>query len=158
MINHSLKSSTLIFFQNLSLLFILFSVSPVVGQISENNYRIYSVKLSKEVTLKDIAEDMQNYQVLFFGEEHNDSVAHYLENKMLETMHQKYSNNTALAMEMFDRDVQTVMNEYLKGGIREKNFTKDAGYGAITEITNPWLSFPKPMDWMLFVPTLKSLH
>ncbi|MFZ1514471.1 MAG: ChaN family lipoprotein [Saprospiraceae bacterium] len=143
MINHSLKSSTLSFFQNLSLLFILFSVSPIFGQISENNYRIYSVKLSKEVTLKDIAEDMQNYQVLFFGEEHNDSVAHYLENKMLETMHQKYSNNTALAMEMFDRDVQTVMNEYLKGGIREKNFTKDARVWSNYRDYKPMVEFSK---------------
>ncbi|MBK7695974.1 MAG: ChaN family lipoprotein [Saprospiraceae bacterium] len=143
MINHPIKSSSLIFFQNLSLLFILFSALPIFGQISENNYRIYSVKISKEVTLKDIAEDMQNYQVLFFGEEHNDSVAHYLENKMLETMHQKYSNNTALAMEMFDRDVQTVMNEYLKGGIREKNFTKDARVWSNYRDYKPMVEFSK---------------
>ncbi|MBK8848457.1 MAG: ChaN family lipoprotein [Bacteroidetes bacterium] len=84
------------------------------------------MKLNKEVTLNDIAEEMKNYNVLFFGEEHNDSVAHYLENKMLDMLHQKFSNQTTLSMEMFDRDVQTVMNEYLNGSIREKNFTKDA--------------------------------
>jgi uncharacterized iron-regulated protein len=126
MTNYHHPSTNMNLVRNFFLLLFLFSVLPCFGQLSENNYRIYSVKLNKEVTLKEIAEDMQNYQVLFFGEEHNDSVAHYLENKMLETMHQKFSNNTALAMEMFDRDVQTVMNEYLKGGIREKNFTKDA--------------------------------
>ena len=96
------------------------------GQISEKHYRIYSIKSDREVTLNDIAGDMKNYDVLFFGEEHNDSVAHYLENKMFEMLYQKFSSNVALSMEMFDRDVQTVMNEYLNGSIRERNFTKDA--------------------------------
>jgi uncharacterized iron-regulated protein len=41
-------------------------------------------------------------------------------------LYQKYGNSMALSMEMFDRDVQPVMNEYLGGFIREKNFTKDA--------------------------------
>ncbi|NOT38126.1 MAG: ChaN family lipoprotein [Saprospiraceae bacterium] len=97
-----------------------------VGQVTEKNYKIYSVKTDKEVSLNDISEDMKNYDVLFFGEEHNDSVAHYLENKMFEIMYQKFSNDIALSMEMFDRDVQPVMNEYLKGYIRDKHFTKDA--------------------------------
>lgn len=96
------------------------------GKLSENNYRIYSVKQAKEVSLNDIAEEMNNYDVLFFGEEHNDSVAHYLEQTMLELLYAKFGADLALSMEMFDRDVQTVMDEYLKGFIREKNFKKDA--------------------------------
>ncbi|MBK5284317.1 MAG: ChaN family lipoprotein [Bacteroidia bacterium] len=96
------------------------------GQITEKNFRIYSVNLGKEVTLNDIAADMRNFDVLFFGEEHNDSVTHYLEIRMLEKLFQNFSGNLSLSMEMFDRDVQTVMNEYLTGGIREKNFSKDA--------------------------------
>jgi len=95
-------------------------------QLTSSNYRIYSVKQAREVTLKDIAEDMKNYNVLFFGEEHNDSVTHYLEREMLQAMYEKYGSHLALSMEMFDRDVQPVMDEYLAGFIREKHFVKDA--------------------------------
>jgi len=96
------------------------------AQLTESNYRIYSVKQSKEVTLNDIADEMQNHDVLFFGEEHNDSVTHFLQSTMFELLYAKYGNQLALSMEMFDRDVQGVMDEYLQGLIREKNFIKDA--------------------------------
>lgn len=115
----------------------------VTAQLSEKNYRIYSVKLGKEVTLSDIADDMKNYNVLFFGEEHNDSVTHFLERSMLELMYNKYNNGLALSMEMFDRDVQPVMDEYLKDFIREKNFTKDARVWSNYKDYRPMVEFAK---------------
>ncbi len=113
------------------------------GQITENNYRVYSTKLNKEVTLNDVVEEMKNYDVLFFGEEHNDSVTHNLENKMLELLYQKYNSSITLSMEMFDRDVQIVMNEYLSGSIREKNFTKDARVWSNYRDYKPMVEFSK---------------
>ena len=96
------------------------------SQVTEQNYRIYSVKLAKEISINEIADDMKNADVLFYGEEHNDSVTHYLENKIFETLFQKYNSSMTLSMEMFERDVQPVMNEYLTADIREKTFKKDA--------------------------------
>ncbi len=118
--SYSIKFTALLF------CLIIFLSFKSLGQITEKNYRIYSTKLGKEVTLNEIVEEMKNYDVLFYGEEHNDSVTHYLENKIFELMHGKYNSSMALSMEMFDRDVQIVMNEYLSGSIREKNFNKDA--------------------------------
>lgn len=116
---------------------------PTWAQLNETHYKIYSVKLGKEVNLKDIADDMKNYDVLFFGEEHNDSVTHYLENKMLELMYTQFSSELALSMEMFDRDVQTVMNEYLTSDIREKNFKKDARVWSNYRDYRPMVEFAK---------------
>lgn len=113
------------------------------AQITDKNYRIYSVKLGKEVTLTEIAEDMENYDVLFFGEEHNDSVTHYLENKMLEAMFLKFGNDVMLSMEMFDRDVQLLMNEYLQDFIKEKKFTKDARIWSNYRDYRPMVEFSK---------------
>jgi len=121
-----IRPKAMSFFKTLVILPLLIIVFQSFGQVTEKNYKIYSVKSGKEVPLGDIAEDMKNYDVLFFGEEHNDSVTHYLENKMFELFYQKFAAKCALSMEMFDRDVQTVMNEYLQGSIREKSFTKDA--------------------------------
>ena len=94
--------------------------------LTEKNYRIYDVKQQKEVSVDDIISSIMEYDVLFFGEEHNDSVGHYLEQLIFEKMFVAFGNKTALSMEMFDRDVQSVMNEYLADFIREKNFKKDA--------------------------------
>ena len=117
--------------------------APTFAQITELNYKIYSTRLNKEVNVNVIVEDMKNYNVLFFGEEHNDSVAHFLEFKIFETLHQSFSNHTTLSMEMFDRDVQTVMNEYLQGSIREKNFTKDARAWSNYRDYKPMVEFAK---------------
>ncbi|GAA4470380.1 ChaN family lipoprotein [Nemorincola caseinilytica] len=108
----------------LSLLALPFFASA--QKLDENNYRIYSVKQGKEVTLKEMVSDMDNYDVMLFGEEHNDSVTHFLEFSVFELMHLKYGSDLALSLEMFDRDVQPVMDEYLQGFIKEKYFKKDA--------------------------------
>lgn len=112
-------------------------------KLSEKNYRVYSVKQGKEVSLGDIAADMNNYDVLFFGEEHNDSVTHYLEQAMLRTLYDKFGDKLTLSMEMFDRDVQLVMNEYLQDAIREKHFTKDARVWSNYRDYRPLVEFAK---------------
>lgn len=114
------------FSRTLFICFLIILSFQSFGQITEKNYRIYSVKAGREVSLDILTADMKNHDVLFFGEEHNDSVGHYLESKIFEMLYAQFNNRLALSMEMFDRDVQTVMNEYLVGIIREKNFTKDA--------------------------------
>ena len=69
---------------------------------------------------------MASIDVLFFGEEHNDSTAHYLELQILKKLSGKYPGKVALSMEMFETDCQNVLNEYLAGLIREKNFIAEA--------------------------------
>ncbi len=94
--------------------------------LSEKNYKLYSVQRQQVVPVDTLIEDMKDAEVLFFGEEHNDSVTHYMEKQIFSLLFQRYGERVALSLEMFDRDVQTVMDEYLDGMIREKNFTKDA--------------------------------
>jgi len=90
------------------------------------HYKIFSTKTQKQVSLDDIVTDMQNAGVLFFGEEHNDSTAHQLEYILFKKLSEKYAGQTALSMEMFETDCQTVLNEYLAGLIREQDFTTAA--------------------------------
>lgn len=112
-------------------------------QINEKNYRVYSVKDGREILLSDIVEDMKYYDVLFFGEEHNDSVSHFLEHTLLDLMYSKYGPALALSLEMFDRDVQPVMNEYLNGFIKDKHFYKDARVWSNYHDYKPMVDFAK---------------
>ncbi len=113
------------------------------GQLTEKNYRIYSVKAGKEINLQQIADDMNQADVLFFGEEHNDSVTHYLEKTMLEKLFASYPTQLTLSLEMFERDVQPVMDEYLGGYIREKSFKKDARVWSNYKDYRPMVEFAK---------------
>jgi uncharacterized iron-regulated protein len=90
-----------------------------------SHYKIYSTTQQKQVTIDDIANDMNNADVLFFGEEHNDSTAHYLEYALFQRLSKKYPAKIALSMEMFETDCQEVLDEYLNGFIREKNFVTE---------------------------------
>jgi len=90
------------------------------------HYKIYDVKNNKLTSLEAIIGDLNTSNVLFFGEEHNDSIGHYVEAELFKKMAIAYPSKIALTMEMFHTDVQPIINEYLKGIISEKNFIKEA--------------------------------
>ena len=112
-------------------------------KLSDKNYVVQSTKLKKAVGLKDILADMKNYDVIFFGEEHNDSVAHYLEFELYSKMYESFGDKTVLALEMFETDCQTVLNEYLNGFIRERNFKKEGRVWSNYRDYRPLIEFAK---------------
>ncbi|MGO3161943.1 ChaN family lipoprotein [Sphingobacterium sp. JB170] len=92
----------------------------------EDRYKIYSVKLGKEITLAELTADLVHAEVVFFGEEHSDSVAHVLQLEVFKALHGLHGNGLSLSMEMFQTDVQLVLDEYLTGQVTEKNLNADA--------------------------------
>ncbi|WP_254060860.1 ChaN family lipoprotein [Mucilaginibacter sp. L196] len=111
----------------LSFLFLIFSPLLSICQDSlSTHYKIFNTKTQKAASPDDIIRDMNKADVLFFGEEHNDSTGHQLEYILLKKMAKRYPGKTALSMEMFETDCQTVLDEYLAGLIRDKNFETDA--------------------------------
>lgn len=101
---------------------------PLISTAQEisTHYKIYDVKKQKMITVDDIVNDFAKANVLFFGEEHNDSIGHYLEATLFKKIAMAYPGKAALTMEMFHTDVQSVINEYLADVISEKNFVKEA--------------------------------
>jgi uncharacterized iron-regulated protein len=94
--------------------------------IAQSNYKIYNTATQKPATIDDIINDMAKADVLFYGEEHNDSVGHAIELAMFTKLVEKYQTKAALSLEMFETDTQPILNEYLANLIREKNFISDA--------------------------------
>lgn len=101
---------------------------PVLSHAQDmtKHYKIYDVKKQKTIAVDDIITDMSNADVLFFGEEHNDSIGHYLEALIFKKLATAFPGKAALTLEMFHTDVQPIINEYLSGNISEKNFIKEA--------------------------------
>ncbi|EHQ30200.1 ChaN family lipoprotein [Mucilaginibacter paludis] len=111
----------------LSFIVLIFScITAFSQQKTALHYKIYNTTSRKMVTADDVVNDMAGADVLFFGEEHTDSVAHSLELMIFTKLLNRYPAKVALSMEMFETDCQPVLNEYLRGLIRESNLIKDA--------------------------------
>lgn len=72
----------------------------------------------------------EHVEVVMVGETHDDPVAHQLELLLLISLHK--ARGCLLSLEMFEWDVQHVLDEYLAGLIREKDFLMDS---------RPWANY-----------------
>lgn len=105
---------------------VLFVLKPCFSQSGiEKHYKIYDVKAKELTTVDKIAAACSDANVIFFGEEHNDSAGHYLEAAIFKALQQQYGNKLALSMEMFETDCQLIVNEYLAGFISEERLIKE---------------------------------
>jgi uncharacterized iron-regulated protein len=78
-------------------------------------------------TLQAVAEATDLADVLYVGEEHGNPAGHRLESELLGLVHRRAgARRVALSLEMFERDVQGVLDEYLADTIREKDLLSDA--------------------------------
>lgn len=97
------------------------------GQADADHYRVYDAK-GNPATLIQVIDAIGENDVVFLGEMHDDSVGHALQFDIFKSTIEKYSVNRkiTLSLEMFERDVQMVVNEYLNGLITEKKFLDDS--------------------------------
>ena len=97
------------------------------AQAPAPHYRAFDAK-GNAVTLQTIVDSLERADVLFVGETHDNAVAHLLEAELLRRADETYGTAStrrravALSLEMFERDVQTVLDEYLAGLITERHF------------------------------------
>ncbi len=91
------------------------------------HYRAFDSK-GQSVTLQTIIDSLEGVEVLFVGETHDNAVAHLLEAELLRRADERFGaaspkrRDVALSLEMFESDVQTVLDEYLAGLISERHF------------------------------------
>jgi uncharacterized iron-regulated protein len=77
------------------------------------------------LTLEEFFETLVNYGLIFAGEKHDSRLAHEAEQALLEELFRRDSH-LVLALEMFERDVQDVVDAYLRGEIPEDSFLQSA--------------------------------
>jgi uncharacterized iron-regulated protein len=70
------------------------------------------------LTLDQAADALKDYDVILLGEWHDHAGNHFAEMALLRALHQR-TPRLALSMEMFERDVQPVLDDYLAGRIGE---------------------------------------
>ncbi len=105
------------------LIFILLTFCVLLMAQAEN-YRIIDTKTGKIVTLDKMVAGIQKYDVIFFGEFHDDAILHQMEAEILPLMYQK-NPKMAISMEMFEKDNQLALNSYLSGTDTEEEMKKN---------------------------------
>jgi uncharacterized iron-regulated protein len=87
------------------------------------NYKIYNTK-AREVSFGKMLKQFADADVILFGEQHNDAVVHWLQLQLVKSLAANYG--LTLGAEMFERDNQVILNEYLAGLITHQHFTTEA--------------------------------
>lgn len=82
-------------------------------------FRLYS-KEGKEISYKKLVEDCAKHDVVLFGEFHNNSIVHWLQLQLMKDLSQK--RELIFGLEMFERDQQIILNQYLNNEIDPKRF------------------------------------
>ena len=72
--------------------------------------------------LDAMLDQLAQADVVFLGETHDDETTHRLELAVYEELQKRKPGRVVLAMEMFERDAQPVLDDYLAGRIDEATF------------------------------------
>jgi len=88
-------------------------------------YQLFDRK-GKKANYKDLLKAASNTDIVFFGELHNSPISHWLQFELTRDLHLEKQDKLVLGAEMFESDNQLVLNEYLSGKVRERNFEEEA--------------------------------
>ena len=105
----------LIVFALLSLLFFFFTSNTLT--IIHN---------SKKIPFTLMIKSLKDADVVFVGEQHTDPKAHFVELEVFKALYHLKKGKIILSLEMFERDVQPILNLYLEGEITEEEFLKSS--------------------------------
>ncbi len=88
-------------------------------------YRLYTFG-GKPVSFKKMIKELGGADMVFFGEEHNNPIAHWMEFEVTQSLYGIRGKDLVLGAEMIEADNQLILNEYLQGLIPAKKFEEEA--------------------------------
>jgi uncharacterized iron-regulated protein len=86
-------------------------------------HRVYKSSDKRFSDFEAMLAEIVRADVAFVGEQHNDPATHRIERAILEGLARR-RGNVVVAMEMFERDTQSALDEYLAGRLSEEDFLK----------------------------------
>jgi len=88
-------------------------------------YRIFKEN-GKASSYESMLEAACKSDIVFFGELHDLPIGHWLEYELTKDLFLKKGSRLTLGAEMFEADNQLILNEYLSGMVKDKNFEAEA--------------------------------
>jgi len=118
----------------------LFFISVVSFSQHKKAYAVFT-STGKKANFNKILKKALRTDVVFFGELHNNPIAHWLELEFASVLHSK--SNLILGAEMFERHQQEVLNDYLNGSITNKQFSDNGLWSNYITDYKPLVDFAK---------------
>ncbi len=84
-------------------------------------YKIYTQE-GRKADFEDIVKSANKSDAVFFGELHDNPIAHWLELELTRSLFSAKGKDLILSAEMFEKDNQILIDEYLSGFIKENSF------------------------------------
>ncbi len=104
----------------------IFILATLVATAQDKQaYRVFDSK-GKESDYAQLLKQSKKADVVFFGEQHNNPISHWLQIELAQDLEKETSGKLIMGAEMFERDNQAILNEYLAGQISSKNFEEEA--------------------------------
>ena len=127
----------------LSAILIFLAMALFASAQDKPAYKIYT-GTGKKSDYNDIVKEAEKANVVFFGELHDNPVAHWLELELTKDLYAAKGKDLILAAEMFETDNQLVIDEYFSDIIKEASFEKEVRLwkNYLTDY-KPLLSFAK---------------
>ncbi len=82
-------------------------------------------KNGKEVKYKKLIKACVGADIVFFGEQHNNPISHWLQLELTQELYNAKGGDLILGAEMFETDNQLIMDEYFTGLISTKKFEEE---------------------------------
>jgi uncharacterized iron-regulated protein len=105
-------------------LLIVLAISTELFSQDNPAYKVFTGE-GKKADYGDIVNAVIKADVIFFGELHDNPIAHWLELELTKSLYSEKGNKLILAAEMFERDNQLIIDEYLAGIIKESSFESE---------------------------------
>jgi uncharacterized iron-regulated protein len=107
--------------------FLFAIVIDAYSQVPAAHYRVFDSN-GNPSSLDAVVDGLAGVDVVFLGELHDDAVGHAIQLEIFRTAIERYGakRRITLSLEMFERDVQIVLNEYLAGKITEDHFLRSS--------------------------------
>jgi uncharacterized iron-regulated protein len=95
------------------------TVAPMPMQSSA--FRVHESSANRSVSFNDLISTAAKADIVFFGEQHDDPETHFAEFALLEGIG-RVRPRVVVSLEMFERDVQPLVDDYLADRISEAEF------------------------------------
>ncbi|NOT07483.1 MAG: ChaN family lipoprotein [Gemmatimonadales bacterium] len=95
-------------------------------------HRVYDTKKKQFLDFETLAARLSAADLVFVGEQHNDPATHRMELAILEGVARR-RDSVVLSLEMFEKDVQPLVDGYLTGALTEDSLLK---------ASRPWKNYP----------------
>lgn len=99
--------------------------TPGASPTPQAAIRVYDTKAARFVPFSQLVDAASSRDFVFFGEQHDDPATHAAEFALLAAIGEKRPQ-VIVSLEMFERDVQPLLDQYLAGTISEANFLAGA--------------------------------